>query len=49
MANLEDMIQIVDSYERDNLSWVEAAAELRRIGVSDHMIKEALGNEPEEI
>ena len=49
MSNTEDAIRIVTEYDSGLLEWREAFLQLRDAGVADHVIREAIGNEPEEI
>ena len=46
MSNIEDAIEIVSDYESGFISWEEAYRLLLDVGVADHVIREALGNEP---
>jgi hypothetical protein len=49
MPDIYDMVQIVVNYDCGKLSWQEAYLKLTQIGTPDHIIMEAIGNEPEEI
>lgn len=47
MGDLEDTIQVVSDFDAGLLEWREAYLKLRDMGTADHVIKEAIGDEPE--
>lgn len=49
MSDMERIIETTECYHNGHIEWAQAYEVLRQLGVADHVIKEAIGDEPEEI
>lgn len=49
MADTNEMVKVLNKYEHGNLTWDEAFKELLSLGVMEYIIREGLGDEPEEV
>jgi|AMWB02.1.fsa_nt_gi hypothetical protein len=49
MPDLDRVIETTECYRNGHIEWAQAYTILQQLGVADYIIREALGDEPEEI
>ena len=49
MGNIDRIIETAECYNNGHIEWQQAYEILSQLGVADYVIREAIGDEPEEI